>query len=107
MKKFEIGKIYSYERGSGIGYDHCSYCDYYLITRKTEKSIWWKRISAAVEIFGAAVNEKADFKKFEKAVERRSKLSINHDGGEYFIDTHESGYQDYIFIKYTKEIELN
>ena len=46
-------------------------------------------------------------KEFEKAVERRSKIGISHEDDEYFIDTHESGYQDYIFIKYTKEIELN
>ena len=38
MKKFEVGKVYSYKRGSGIGYDECRYYDYYLITRKTEKA---------------------------------------------------------------------
>ena len=106
MKKFEVGKVYSYERGSGIGYDESIYYDYYLITRKTEKSIWWKRISAAVEIFGTAFNEKADFKKFEKAVEKRSKIGIYEDE-EYFIDTRESGIQNYIFFKYAKEVELN
>ena len=107
MAKFEIGKIYSKKSGCGIGADHCSYCDYYLITRRSEKSIWWKKISITTELYSRDTNEKADFKKFEKAVERRSKLSINHDGGEYFIDTKESGYQEYIFIKYAKEIELN
>ena len=107
MGKFEIGKIYSIKSGSGIGYDECAFYDYYLITRKTEKSIWWKKISVTTELYSRKTNEKANFKKFEKAVERRSKIGINHDGGEYFIDTHESGYQDYIFIKYTKEIELN
>ena len=56
MEKFEVGKIYSYERGSGSGYDKCRDCDYYLITRKTEKSIWYKRISVAVESYGKAVN---------------------------------------------------
>lgn len=105
MEKFEVGKIYSYKRGSGIGYDECTYCDYYLITRKTEKSIWWKRISAAVEVFGTAVNEKADFKKFEKAVEKRSKIGIDYEGEEYFIDTRESGIQHYIFFKYAKEVK--
>ena len=74
MEKFEIGKIYSYERGSGSGYDECRDCDYYLITRKTEKSIWYKRISVAVELYGKFVNEKADFNKFEEAVEKRSKI---------------------------------
>ena len=107
MKKFEIEKIYSYERSSGIGFDSCSYCDYYLITRKSEKSIWWKKISVTTELFGAPFDEKADFKKFEKAVERRSKIGIDSESEEYFIDTKESGYQEYIFIKYAKEIELN
>ena len=106
MRKFEIGKIYLHKSGSGIGFDHCSYGDYYLITRKTEKSIWWKKISVATELYSRDTNEKANFKKFEKAVEKRSKLKADEDG-EYFIDTHESGYQDYIFFKYTKEIELN
>ena len=102
MAKFEIGKIYSNECGSGIGADHCSYCDYYLITRKNEKSIWYKKISVAVEVYGKAVDEKADFKKFEKAVEKRSKLS-EYDGGECFSYKRESGCQDYIFFKYAKE----
>ena len=104
MEKFEVGKIYSYERGSGSGYDECVSYDYYLITRKTEKSIWWKKISVAVEVYGKAVDEKADFKKFEKAVEKRSKIGIYEDE-EYFIDTRESGCQDYIFFKYTKEVK--
>ena len=104
MEKFEVGKIYSYKRGSGSGYDECRYYDYYLITRKTEKSIWWKKISVAVEVYGKTVDEKADFKKFEKAVEKRSKIGIYEDE-EYFIDTRESGCQDYIFFKYTKEVK--
>ena len=107
MEKFEVGKIYSYKKGSGCGYDECISYNYYLITRKTEKSIWWKKISITTELYSRDTNEKADFKKFEKAVERRSKIGIDHDGEEYFIDTYESGYQDYIFIKYAKEIELN
>ena len=107
MEKFEIGKIYLRKSGSGIGADHCSCNDYYLITRRSEKSIWWKKISIITELYSRETKEKADFKKFEKAVERRSKIGINHDGGEYFIDTHESGYQDYIFIKYAKKVELN
>lgn len=106
-KKFEVKKVYSHKTGSGIGADHCSYCDYYLITRKTEKSIWWKKISVITELYSRDTNEKADFKKFEKAVERRSKLNIYKEKEEYFIDTHESGYQDYIFFEYTKEVELN
>ena len=106
MEKFEVGKIYSYERGSGSGYDECRDCDYYLITRKTEKSIWYKKISVAVESYGKSVDEKADFKKFEKAVEKRSKLS-EYDGGECFSYKRESGCQDYIFFKYAEEVELN
>ena len=104
MEKFEVGKIYSYERGSGSGYDECRDRDYYLITRKNEKSIWWKKISVAVEVYGKAVDEKADFKKFENAVEKRSKLS-EYDGGECFSYKRESGCQDYIFFKYTKEVK--
>ena len=104
MEKFEVGKIYSYKKGSGSGCDECISYDYYLITRKTEKSIWWKKISVEVEVYGKVVNEKADFKKFEKAVEKRSKIGIYEDE-EYFIDTRESGCQDYIFFKYTKEVK--
>ena len=106
MEKFEVGKIYSYKRGSGCGYDECCYYDYYLITRKTEKSIWYKRISVAVELYGKATNEKADFKKFEEAVEKRSKIG-SYEGGESFIYTYECGWQDYIFSKYAEEVELN
>lgn len=104
MEKFEVGKIYSQKNGSGCGYDECISYDYYLITRKTEKSIWWKKISVAVEVYGKAVDEKADFKKFEKAVEKRSKIGIYKDE-EYFIDTRESGCKDYIFFKYAKEVK--
>ena len=107
MAKFEIGKIYLRKSGSGIGYDECISYDYYLITRKTEKSIWWKKISVITELYCHETNEKADFKKFEKAVEKRSKIGIDSEGKEYFIDTRESGCQEYIFFKYTKEIELN
>ena len=106
MEKFEIGKIYSYKRGSGIGYDECFFYDYYLITRKTEKSIWWKKISVVVESYGKAVDEKADFKEFENSVEKRSKIGI-YENEEYFIDTRESGVQEYNFFKSAKEIELN
>ena len=101
MEKFEIGKVYSYKRGSGIGYDECISYDYYLITRKTEKSIWWKKISIITELYSRKTNEKADFKKFEKAVEKRSKLSM-YDNAECFANAN-----DYIFFKYAKEIELN
>ena len=106
MEKFEVGKVYSYKSGSGAGYDECISYDYYLITRKTEKSIWWKKISVAVEVYGKAVNEKADFKKFEKAAEKRSKIGV-YENEEYFIDTPEFGSQKYIFFKYAKEVELN
>ena len=104
MEKFEVGKIYSYKKGSGCGYDECISYNYYLITRKTEKSIWWKKISVSVEVYGKAVDEKADFKEFEKAVEKRSKINIYEDE-EYFIDTPEFGSQNYIFFKYTKEVK--
>ena len=104
MEKFEVGKIYSHKKGSGSGYDECISYNYYLITRKTEKSIWWKKISVSVEVYGKAVDEKADFKEFEKAVEKRSKIGIYEDE-EYFIDTPEFGSQDYIFFKYTKEVK--
>lgn len=108
MKKFEVGKIYCYKSGSGIGADRCIYDDYYLITRKNEKSIWYKKISVATELYLRETKEKADFNKFEKAVERRSKLNIYEDKEEeYFIDTRESGTKDYIFFEYVKEIELN
>ena len=106
MEKFKIGKVYSHKIGSGSGYDECVYYDYYLITRKSEKSIWWKKISVATELYSRKTNEKADFKKFENAVERRSKIGI-YENEEYFIDTRKSGYQDYIFFEYAKEIELN
>ena len=104
MEKFEVGKIYLYKRGSGCGYDECRYYDYYLITRKTEKSIWYKRISVTVELYGKATNEKADFKKFEEAVEKRSKIG-SYEGGESFIYTYEYGWQDYIFFKYAEEVK--
>ena len=106
MKKFEVGKIYAYKRGSGCGYDECRYYDYYLITRKTEKSIWYKRISVAVELYGKFVNEKADFNKFEEAVEKRSKIG-RYEDGESFIYTYDFGWQEYIFFKYAEEVELN
>ena len=80
MEKFEVGKIYAYKRGSGCGYDECISYDYYLITRKTEKSIWWKKISVAVEVYGKVVDEKADFKKFDVTVTKaddRKALEIN------------------------------
>ena len=105
MEKFEVGKIYSYERGSGSGYDECRDCDYYLITRKTEKSIWYKRISVTLELYGKFVNEKPDLNKFEEAVEKRSKIG-RYEDGESFIYTDECGWQDYIFFKYAEEIKL-
>ena len=108
LKKFEVGKVYCYKSGSGIGVDQCIYDDYYLITRKNEKNIWWKKISVARELYLRANNEKADFKKFEKAVEKRSKINIYKEKEEeYFIDTRESGTKDYIFFEYVDEVELN
>lgn len=104
MIKFETNKIYTCKRNSGVGYDHCTNYDYYLITRKNEKSIWWKKISITTELFTRATNEKADFNLFDKATEKRSKLS-NYDESEFFIDTHESGYQEYIFCEYAEKIE--
>ena len=80
MGKFEIGKIYSKKSGCGIGADHCSYCDYYLITRRSEKSIWWKKISITTELYSRDTNEKADFKKFDVTVTKaddRKALEIN------------------------------
>ena len=106
MKKFEVGKIYSFKESSGCGYDECSFCNYYLITRKTEKSIWYKRISVAVELYGKLVNEKADFNKFEKAAEKRSKINPYEDW-EGFMYTYKPGWQDYICLKHAKEVELN
>ena len=42
MKKFEVGKIYVDFEHKGLGYDECLYAHYYLIERKSDKSIWIK-----------------------------------------------------------------
>ena len=93
-KKFEVGKIYLHTRGSGIGYDECVWREYYLITRKTEKSIWWKKITLAKILYGKIIDEKPDFSKFENAEEKRSKISLYKDA-ENFVDRYETVYVDY------------
>lgn len=92
--KFEVGKIYVNKHGCGIGYDECVFNDYYLITRKTEKTIWWKKISKATILYGEPINEKADFSKFETAEEKRSKIKFYKDA-EKFDDRYETIYFDY------------
>ena len=98
-KKFEVGKIYVNEHGCGIGYDECVWNDYYLITRKTEKSIWWKKITKAKIYYGKIIEEKPDFSKFETAEEKRSKISLYKDE-EKFVDRYET-----IFFDYAKEVK--
>ena len=98
-KKFEVGKIYVHDHGCGVGYDECVWNDYYLITRKTEKSIWWKKITLAKILYGKIIDEKPDFSKFETTKEKRSKLSLYEDA-ENFDDRYET-----IFIKYAEEVK--
>ena len=98
-KKFEIGKIYLNTHGSGIGYDECVWRDYYLITRKTEKSIWWKKITLAKILYGKIIDEDPDFSKFENAEEKRSKIRL-YEGEEVFDDKRET-----IFFDYAKEVK--
>ena len=93
-KKFEVGKIYVNDHGCGIGYDECVWNDYYLITRKSEKSIWWKKITKAKILYGKIIDEKPDFSKFETAEEKRSKISLYKDA-ENFVDRYETVYVDY------------
>ena len=93
-KKFEVGKVYLHTHGCGIGYDECVWRDYYLITRKTEKSIWWKKITLAKIYYGKIIEEKPDFSKFETAEEKRSKIKLYKDA-ENFDDRYETVYVDY------------
>ena len=98
-KKFEEGKIYVNEHGCGIGYDECVWRDYYLITRKTEKSIWWKKITLAKIHYGKIIEEKPDFSKFETAEEKRSKISLYKDA-ENFVDRYET-----VYVEYAEEVK--
>ena len=98
-KKFEIGKIYLHTHGCGIGYDECVWRDYYLITRKSEKSIWWKKITLAKILYGKIIDDEPDFSKFETAEEKRSKISLYKDE-ETFADRYET-----IFFDYAKEVK--
>ena len=98
-KKFEVGKIYVNDHGCGIGYDECVWNDYYLVTRKSEKSIWWKKITKAKILYGKIIDEKPDFSKFETAEEKRSKIRL-YEGEEVFDDKRET-----IFFDYAKEVK--
>ena len=98
-KKFEIGKIYKHTHGCGIGYDECVWNDYYLITRKTEKTIWWKKITKASIYYGKIIDEKPDFSKFETAEEKRSKIKLYKDA-ENFDDRYET-----VYVEYAKEVK--
>ena len=98
-KKFEVGKIYLNTHGCGIGYDECVWRDYYLITRKTEKSIWWKKITLAKILYGKIIDEKPDFSKLETAEEKRSKIKLYKDA-ENFDDRYET-----VYVEYAKEVK--
>ena len=98
-KKFEVGKIYVNKHGCGIGYDECVFNEYYLITRKTEKTIWWKKMSLATILYGEPIDEKPDFSKFETADEKKSKIKLYKDS-EYFADRYEN-----VYIDYAKEVK--
>lgn len=98
-KKFEVGKIYVNKHGCGCGYDECVFNDYYLITRKTEKTIWWKKMSLATILYGEIIDEKPDFSEFETADEKKSKIKLYKDS-EYFADRYEN-----VYIDYAKEVK--
>ena len=98
-KKFEVGKVYADKRGCGCGYDECLWEACYLITRKSEKSIWWKKVIVTEEIYGKYINEKLDFEDFETKDEKRSKISLYEDA-ECFNDK-----DDIIFFEHAKEVK--
>ena len=98
-KKFEVGKIYADRKGCGCGYDECVWNDYYLITRKSEKSIWWKKITKATILYGEKIDEKPDFSKLETSEEKRSKIRL-YEGEEVFDDGHHT-----IFFDFAKEVK--
>ena len=98
-KKFEVGKVYLNTHGNGCGYDECVWRDYYLITRKTEKSIWWKKITLAKILYGEPIHAEPDFSRFETAEEKRSKIKLYKDA-ENFDDRYET-----IYVDYAKEVK--
>lgn len=102
-KKFEIGKIYAYKKGCGTGYDKCVWNVHYLITRKSEKSVWWKKVIVIEELYGKDINEKLDFKDFENKDEKRSKLRLYKNVYEYEESFNDK--DDTVFFDFVKEVK--
>lgn len=114
MKKFEVGKIYVNFDHCGIGYDECVYAEYYLIERKSEKSIWARKAVINICLYGKDIISKEDAinidpEKLSFSEINRSKLYISdRDNDEYFY-YNDPRYtcKDYINVNYCKEVGGN
>ena len=109
MKQFETGKIY-------VNFNYCGeYCcaaEYYLIEKKSDKSIWVRKAQLWQEYYGRVNFSKDQAINIDPAVLefsdiQRSKLCSLKDH-EYFVFTDkEFDIKHYIFSEYCKEIGGN
>lgn len=112
MKKFEVGKIYVDFKHCGIGYDECVYAQYYLIDRKSEKSIWVSKAEVNICLYGKDLMSKEEAINidpvklcFDEEV-YRSKLYISDRDQDEFFYYNDPRYtfKDYVNVNYCKEI---
>lgn len=111
MTKFEVGKIYVKFKQCGIGYDENVYAEYFLIERKSEKSIWARKAEVNICLYGNDImsREEAiniDPAKLAFSEINRSKLNVSdRDNDEYFYyNDPRFTFKDYVNVNYCKEV---
>jgi len=109
-KTFEVGKIYVNFKHCGIGYDECVYAEYYLIERKSEKSIWARKAVVNICIYGKDIMSKDEAINIDPVLLyfseiNRSKLNKSDDSGDEYFYYNDPRYtfKEYININYCKE----
>lgn len=109
MKKFEIGKIYLTFEYCG---EYCRAADYYLIEKKSDKSIWVRKARLWQEYYGRENFSKdqaltIDPAELEFSDIQRSKLCIDKDHENFVFTDKKFDIKYYVFSEYCKELGGN
>ena len=109
INKFETGKLYVDLNSCGYGYDEVTWAEYLYVTRKTDKTIWFRRAIKYLSKYGTEyiTKEEALTMPIDELVfdgEKRYKLKTDVYNGisnEYIMGADDT----YINIKYLTEIK--
>lgn len=110
--KFEVGKIYVQFDHSGIAWDHCCIAHYYLIERKSDKSIWTRQAWKPVEMWGKDIMSKEEAINIDPATLeftdiQRSKLGISESSGTEYFYYKDKSIKRYVNVCYCNEVGGN